>query len=114
MSCYGTVGVYSQIAFLIVWPIVAICLTPLIGLLLALLFKHTTALELRALGWRRGDRGLIDAVLLGYAVPLTLLILFFAFPPVTSLAFRLFEECTTFPTHIWKEKVQDSLCFSSI
>jgi len=96
MSCYGTVGVYSQIAFLIVWPIVAICLTPLIGLLLALLFKHTTALELRALGWRRGDRGLIDAVLLGYAVPLTLLILFFAFPPVTSLAFRLFEECTTF------------------
>ena len=65
MSCYGTVGVYSQIAFLIVWPIVAICLTPLIGLLLALLFKHTTALELRALGWRRGDRGLIDAVLLG-------------------------------------------------
>ena len=96
MSCYGPVGVYSQIAFLIVWPIVAICLTPLIGLLLALLFKHTTALELRALGWRRGDRGLIDAVLLGYAVPLTLLILFFAFPPVTSLAFRLFEECTTF------------------
>lgn len=31
-----------------------------------------------------------------YAVPLTMLILFFAFPPVTSLAFRLFEQCTTF------------------
>ena len=43
-----------------------------------------------------GDRGVINAVVLRYAVPLTMLILFFAFPPVTSLAFRLFETCTTF------------------
>ena len=96
VSCYGKSGVYWQIAFLMVWPAVAICLTPAIGLVLALLFKQTTPRELWARGRRRGDRGLIDTVLLRYAMPLTMLILFFAFPPVTSLAFRTFEACTTF------------------
>ena len=96
LSCYGANDVYSHIAFLMVWPIVGIGFTPLIGLVLAILFKQTTLRELRALGRQRGDRGLIDVVLLRYAVPLTMLILFFAFPPVTSLAFRLFEDCTTF------------------
>ena len=71
----GASGVYSQITFLIVWPIIAICSTPLIGLVLALLFKQTTPCEIWALGRRRSDRGLIDAVLLQYAVPLTMLIL---------------------------------------
>ena len=71
----GASGLYSQIAFLIVWPIIAICSTPLIGLVLTLLFKQTTPRELWALGRRRSDRGLIDAVLLQYAVPLTMLIL---------------------------------------
>mgnify|MGYP004175154007 FL=1 len=84
----GGSGIYSQIAFLIVWPITAICFTPLIGLLLAALLKQTTPHELWALGWQRGRRGVRDAVLLQYAVPLTMLVLFFAFPPVTSLAFR--------------------------
>ena len=96
LSCYGANDVYSHIAFLMVWPIVGICFTPLIGLVLALLFNQTTLGELWALGRRRGERGLIDVVVLRYAVPLTMLILFFAFPPVTSLAFRLFEQCTTF------------------
>ena len=71
----GESGVYSQIVFLIVWPIIAICSTPLIGLLLAVIFKQTTPRELWALGRRRSNRGLIDAVLLQYAVPLTMLIL---------------------------------------
>ena len=71
----GASGLYSQIAFLIVWPIIAICSTPLIGLVLSLLFKQTTPRELWVLGRRRGDRGLIDTVLLQYAVPLTMLIL---------------------------------------
>ena len=74
----GASGVYSQIVFLIVWPIIAICSTPLIGLVLALLSKQTTPRELWVLGRRRGDRGLIDAVLLQYAVPLTMLILLYA------------------------------------
>jgi len=87
-----------------VWPIVAICFTPFIGLVLALLFKQTTSRELWALGRRRGDRGVIDAVVLRYAVPLTMLILFFAFPPVTSLAFRLFETCTTFSDELGESK----------
>ena len=73
----GASGVYSQITFLIVWPIIAICSTPLIGLVLALLFKQTTPRELLALGRRRCDRGLIDTVLLQYAVPLTMLILLY-------------------------------------
>ncbi len=42
----------------------------------------------------------MDTVLLGYALPLTMLVLFFAFPPVTSLAFRAFEDCTDFSDEV--------------
>ena len=96
ISCYGGNGVDGQIGFLVTWPIIGICASPLIGLALALLFKHTTLRELCALGRRRGERSFIDAVLLGYSMPLTMLILYVAFPPVTALTFRLFEDCTTF------------------
>ena len=49
---------------------------------------------------RARERGLVDAVLLRYAMPLSLLVLFFAFPPVTALAFRMFEPCTTFSDEV--------------
>ena len=39
-------------------------------------------------------------MLLRYVIPLTMLILFFAFPPVTSLAFRSFEECVIFSDEV--------------
>lgn len=59
----GKSGLYSQLAFLIGWPIVAICTTPLIGLVLALLLKQTTPRDLWAMGWRRDSpRGLRGAV----------------------------------------------------
>ena len=96
ISCYGASGIDGQIGFLVIWPIIGICASPLIGLALSLLFKRTTLRELCALRHRRGDRSFTDTVLLGYAMPLTMLILYFAFPPVTALAFRLFEDCTTF------------------
>ena len=96
ISCYGDSSVQAQIEFLMQWPIIAIAVTPLVGLILALLFKHTTPHEMWALGLRRGERSFLDTVLLGYAVPLALLVLFFAFPQVTALAFRMFEPCTTF------------------
>ena len=89
----GDSGVRAQIVFLMEWPIVAIAATPLIGLLIALLFKQTTPRDLWAYGRRRGERSFIDTVLLRYAVPLALLVLFFAFPQVTALAFRMFEPC---------------------
>ena len=75
MSCYGMSGVYSQIIFLMVWPILAICATPLIGCVLVLIFKQTTLRELWTLGRRRSPRGFIDAVLVGHSMPLSLLIL---------------------------------------
>ena len=96
ISCYGASGIDGQIGFLVIWPIIGICASPLIGLALSLLFKQTTLRELCALRHRRGDRSFTDTVLLRYAMPLTMLILYFAFPPVTALAFRLFEDCTTF------------------
>ena len=96
ISCYGDSDVQAQIKFLMQWPIIAIAVTPLVGLFLALLFKHTTPHEMWALGLRRGERSIIDTVLLSYAMPLALLVLFFAFPQVTALAFRMFEPCTTF------------------
>ena len=132
-NCYGTeekpMGtIYWQIVFLMVWPVVAICFTPFLGLFLALLFKQTTFKDMARIGWRsRGEKSMIDTVLLRYCVPLTLLILFVAFPPITSvsraavstpdshqsdassathspvsqmstqLAFRTFEACTSFP-----------------
>ncbi|MFL2885600.1 MAG: hypothetical protein ACJZ48_01490 [Candidatus Pelagibacterales bacterium] len=100
MSCYGDTSIEAQIAFLMTWPILAIAISPLLGLLLALLFQHTTMRELWATGRQRGERGLVDAVLLRYAMPLSLLVLFFAFPPVTALAFRMFEPCTTFSDEV--------------
>ena len=63
---------------------------------MALGFKQTTVRELRALGYGRGERSFVDAVLFGYAMPLTMLVLYFAFPPTTALTFRLFDDCTTF------------------
>ena len=96
ISCYGDSDAQAQIAFLMQWPIIAIAATPLVGLFLALIFKHTTSREMCALGLRRGERSFIDTVLLRYAMPLALLVLFFAFPQVTALAFRMFEPCTTF------------------
>ena len=96
ISCYGDSDVQAQIEFLMQWPIIAIAATPLFGLLLALLFKHTTPHEIWALGLRRGERSFIDTVLLRYAMPLVLVVLFFAFPQVTALAFRMFEPCTIF------------------
>ena len=100
MSCYGDSRIQAQIAFLMTWPILAIAISPLLGLLLALLFKHTTLRELWATGRRRGERSLVDAVLLRYAMPLSLLVLFFAFPPASALAFRMFEPCTTFSDEV--------------
>ena len=100
MSCYGMSGIYSQIAFLMVWPIVGMCSSPAVGLAIALMFKQTTPRELWALGRRRGEKSFTDIVVLRYCVPMALLILFFAFPPVTSLAFRVFEECTTFTDEV--------------
>ena len=100
MSCYGFSGFGSQLGFLIAWPIIGIAFTPLIGLMLALLLKQTTPKQLAKSGLKRGDKGFVDAVLLGYALPLTMLILFFAFPPVTSLAFRAFEDCTHFSDEV--------------
>ena len=96
ISCYGDSDIKAQIEFLMQWPIIAIAATPLVGLFLALIFKHTTPREMWALGLRRGERSFIDTVLLRYAMPLALLVLFFAFPQVTALAFRMFEPCTTF------------------
>ena len=49
ISCYGDSGVKAQLEFLIQWPLIAIAATPLVGLLLALLFKHTTPEEIWAL-----------------------------------------------------------------
>ena len=49
ISCYGDSGVQAQLEFLIQWPLIAIAATPLVGLLLALLFKHTTPEEIWAL-----------------------------------------------------------------
>ena len=95
-SCYGVDGLYNQIALLMVAPIVAIAFTPLAGLVAALAMKQTTIRKLIDTGLRRGEHGLIDGVLLQYAMPLTLLILFFSFPPITTLAFRAFEKCDTF------------------
>ena len=95
-SCYGLGGLYNQITFLMVAPIVAIAFTPLVGLIAALGMKKTTVRKLIDNGLRRGEQGLIDGVLLQYAMPLILLVLFFAFPPITSLAFRAFERCETF------------------
>ena len=43
LSCYGANDVYSHITFLMVWPIVGISFTPLIGLVLAILFKANDA-----------------------------------------------------------------------
>ena len=96
ISCYGAGGLYHQIAFLMIWPIVTIAATPLVGLSLAFMLRHSTPRKLWAHGLRGGEPGVIDTVLLRFAMPLTLLTLFFAFPPVTSLAFRAFEECETF------------------
>ena len=96
ISCYGASGIDGQIGFLVIWPIIGICTSPLIGLALSLLFKQTTLRELCALRHQRGSPSFTDTVLLGYAMPLTMLILYFAFPPVTALTFRLFEDCTTF------------------
>ena len=96
ISCYGDSDAQAQIEFLMQWPIIAIAATPLVGLFLVLIFKHTTPREMWALGLRRGERSFIDTVLLRYAMPLALLVLFFAFPQVTALAFRMFEPCTTF------------------
>jgi hypothetical protein len=100
MSCYGMSGIYSQIVFLMVWPIVGICSSPIIGLAIALMFKQTTPRELWALGRRRGEKSFTDIVVLRYCVPMALLVLFFAFPPVTSLAFRIIEDCTTFTDEV--------------
>ena len=100
-NCYGMGGIYWQIVFLMVWPVVAIACTPLIGLVLALIFKQTTFGDMARIGWRgRGEKSLIDTVLLRYGVPLTMLILFVAFPPVTSLAFRTFEPCESFSDEV--------------
>ena len=62
ISCYGDSSVQAQIEFLMQWPIIAIAVTPLVGLFLALLFKHTTPHEMWALGLRRGERSFIDTV----------------------------------------------------
>ena len=39
------------------------------------------------MGLRRGDDGFVDAVLFRFAIPLTMLVRFVAFPAVTALAF---------------------------
>ena len=96
ISCYGVSDLFHQLVFLMVWPAVMIAVTPLIGLVLAIVLQQTTPRQLWAHGLRAGAPGMIDTVLLRFAVPLTLLTLFIAFPPVTSLAFRAFEECKTF------------------
>ena len=95
-SCYGLSALSDQIGFLMIWPVVAIACTPLVGLILALFMKQTDPRSLVKHALRRGERGLVDAVLLRYAVPLSLLVLFVAFPPVTALAFRAFESCERF------------------
>ena len=100
LSCYGDSGIDTQIVFLMTWPIIAISSSPLFGLFLALLFKQTTLRELWALGWQRRERSFTNTVLLQYALPFTMLVLFFAFPPVTALAFRMFEPCTTFSDEV--------------
>ena len=73
-NCYGLGGLYWQIAFLMIWPVIAIVFTPLVGLALALLFKQTTLRELWALGRRRGERSFLDVIFLRYCVPLMMLI----------------------------------------
>ena len=63
ISCYGDSDIKAQIEFLMQWPIIAIAATPLVGLFLVLIFKHTTPREMWALGLRRGERSFIDTVL---------------------------------------------------
>lgn len=96
LSCLGYNSLYMQIVFLMTWPVFAICFTPLVGLITSLMLKQTTLKKLFAKGFERGEYGLIDTVLLRYAMPLTMLLLFVAFPPITALAFRTYEECDTF------------------
>ena len=92
MSCYGlSYGIISQLGFLILWPLILIVFTPVVGLALSLILKQTTLRQLSALGLARGKGGFVDTVFLGYVVPLTMLVLFLAFPPVTSLATQLVE-----------------------
>ena len=63
---------------------IAILFTPLIGLILAIMLKQTTLAKLRAHGLRQGDGGLLNSVLLAYAMPLTMLVLFISFPSFPS------------------------------
>ena len=41
-SCYGLGGLYHQILFLMVWPLIAIACTPAIGRVCVLILKQTT------------------------------------------------------------------------
>ena len=95
-SCYGLGGLYYQIVFLMIWPLIAIAFTPVIGLVCVLILKQTTIRKMWAIGLRRGEEGFVDAVIFRFAIPLTMLVLFVAFPAVTALAFRAFEEPETF------------------
>ena len=73
-NCYGMGGIYWQIVFLMVWPVVAIACTPLIGLVLALIFKQTTIGDMARIGWRgRGEKsphGAVDCCRRGRTRPL--------------------------------------------
>ena len=93
LACYGAGGFAGELTFLMVWPAFAVIVfSPLIGVILGLMFKTATIPNLLK-GRLRGETGLIETVLLPYSLPLALGIFFFAYPPVTALAFRAFEEC---------------------
>ena len=100
LTCLGWTGYVGRIEFLMVWPAIAIACTPIIGTVIALAVSRRVSFDTLRAARRSGHRALLahlfERCLLRYALPLTLFILFIAYPPITSLSFRAFEECEHF------------------
>jgi hypothetical protein len=92
LSCYGWGGFRGELWFLMLWPVFAIFLIgPLIATLFSVVNQTTTLKEV--LSGARGDRSLLNAIIFPFWLPWSLFVLFLAYPAISALAFRAFEEC---------------------
>ena len=97
LSCYGMGSFSGHLTFLMATPTFAVvAMAPPIGLFLGLVFQTTTLEDLFKFRLR-GATGLLEGALIPYSLPFALFVCFWAYPAVTALAFRAFEECAEWP-----------------